>query len=329
MLGSSLSYHEFMGESKGLSRRDFLKLSGSVLGGLAMSPYLPAIEAVTGEKKDFIGEKIKIGKMELTPIITEHDKETWQKDGKEIIKELEKYPTIIPEYFPADYEPHLQENPLIDYAIDYLSEYGELNYLFEEIAKFSLQRNKEILVVDPAYSEAFVKLRATRNWWMPVLGAVAATPFAAQAAEHTKNYDNTSVGKTIKSIAKLAYSYGAAVGGVGFGTFLMAGDKDPMGIELDIRHVFIAESLSQIGTSDNSPEQAAIIYPAGHWFGEPQHGTKGILHYLEDPEDRKRQFDRYNRKLSERLAYNDFYRLRSYSPNGSDWVEKPDIVLEK
>ncbi|GAB4027130.1 MAG: hypothetical protein Fur0011_4470 [Candidatus Microgenomates bacterium] len=293
---------------------------------------MPAIEAVTGEKKDFVGEKVRIGKMELTPIITEHDRDTWEKDGKEIIKELEKYSTIIPEYFPADYEPHLQENPLIDYAIDHLSEYGEygdFNYLFVEIAKFSLHKNKEIMVVDPAYSEAFVKLRATRNWWMPVLGAVAASPFAALAAEHTKNFDSTGVGKTIKSIAKLAYSYGAAVNGVGFGTFLMVSAKDPMGIELDIRHVFIAESLSQIGVSDNSPDQAAIIYPTGHWFGEPKHGTKGILHYLNDPEDRKRQFDKYNSKFSERLAYNDFYRLRSYSPNGTEWVKKPDIVLEK
>ncbi len=323
-----------MSEHSRVTRRDFLKLSGLVLGSLAFSPYIPnypnsKIDVVTGENMDFIGEKIKIGKMELTPIITEHDKDTWEKDGRQIIKELEKYQTIIPEYFPADYEPHLQENPLIDFAIDHITEYEDLNYLFEEIAKYSLHKNKDILVVDPAYSEAFVKLRATRNWWMPVLGAVASIPFVAQAVDHTKNFDNSSVGKSIKSVAKIAYSYGAAVGGVGSGAFLMTGDKDPMGIELDIRHVFIAESLSQIGLSDNSPEQAAIIYPPGHWYGEPERGTKGILHYLNDSEARKRQFDRYNSKFSERLAYNDFYRLRSYSSNGTLWVERPDITLEK
>lgn len=322
-----LRYNEDMGDK--LSRRDFLKLAGAALGGLALNPYLPKIDEPLPEKK-FVGETIRVGNLELTPIITEHDKKTWEKDGDEILHTLENYPLVIPEYFPPDYEPNLKDNPIIDLAIDKATNYDSLNFAFTKIEEYAQKSDKIVCVVDPAYSDAFVKLRASKNWWMPLLGAISASPFAVQASEHIKKFNKSTPLKTVVSAVKTVSTSAMAISGVAAGTFFMGGDKDPMGVELDIRHVFIAESLVQLGEEVLQPTKTALIYPKGHWNGEQKEGmayTKGILFYLQNPEEREKQFKKYCDQFSGKQTWEDFFKIRRYTPTQDGWKQEEATTL--
>jgi len=110
----------------------------------------------------------------------------------------------------------------------------------------------------------------------------------------------------------------------------MGADKDPMSIELDIRHTFIAESLVQLGNQIPSPTQAAIIYPKGHWYGEQKESTaptKGILYYLQHPDDRIKQFNQYNEMFSGEPTWEDFFKIRNYMPTKNGWQQQAIIEL--
>ena len=295
-----------------LSRRDFLKLGGLVLGGMVGGPIVRSLD-----KALETSENITVGNLELTPIITEHNKKTWQENGSDILNRLKEFKIVIPEYFPPDYEHSMKNNQLLDKAIN-LTNYDDSNYLFTEISNYLLRQSKQVLVVDPAYSEAFVKLRLSRNWWMPILGGFATSiPFLTKKDSKTGeiNIKKTLVAATVGLVA---------------GTYTAGCDHDPTGIELDIRHVFIAESLTQIGKGLVTPTKAALIYPGGHWKGEIKQSmqwTNGILFYLQNPKERQEKFNKYCETFANKKKWQDFYKIRRYTSDNNKWEKQTEIEL--
>lgn len=110
-----------------VSRRDFLKIGALSLGSLAFNPNrLQVPNAV--DTRDIVGEKVVLGNLNVTPIITEHNRQAWVENGEQILEALRGFPTVIPEYFPPDYELHLTDDPLVVSGIDRFSKYKELNF---------------------------------------------------------------------------------------------------------------------------------------------------------------------------------------------------------
>lgn len=275
------------------------------------------------------GKELRLGNLFLTPIITEHDEETWSINGDEILSLISEFPVIIPEYFPPDYEAGISDSPLVDFAIDNLSQYNRLNSAFDYIEEFVRNSNKEIWVVDPAYSEAFVKMRLLRNSWMPVLGTTLSSPFAFKAVESVKKIDSSKPIKAIENILEALFSGSVALAGMGSTVLAYPSDITPMGFEQDLRHTFIAEGLEQLGNISSKPTKAATIYPSGHWYGvsDKMPQTKGILYYLENPDQRRLKFEYYCEKFNDRLAWEDFFQVRNYQVQNNKWIQKSGFKL--
>ncbi len=276
------------------------------------------------EKKDDHFEVIRknIGNLNTTVLLTEHDDSATILNFRKIVPYLNiKKQIIIPEYFPPDYLPAIENSsPFIKKRLEHT--YKGVNTLFDTIENYLvLEDGVDIRVIDPAYSNASVLLRLENNW-----------PFAADTllidallAEDIVNRQKNSDVKKDKFKHHKSFMEGAAIAlNTTFGAVLTQGSK--YGTETTLRRVFIARALKQLGSQVNPDTNATLIYPPGHWHGDAFGDDLGIKHFLQDDKLLDAFFNEFSRFKNAR-HYQDLFHTRRYISQYGSWNKLPGFEI--
>ncbi len=312
---SSLS----LGTMSRFSRRDFLKLGGAGLASLAFSKYISPESPPPPVELHY-----RCYNLNLNVVLTEHNQEAADANFETIKPILDRHNLIIPEYFPPDYQPHLDNDPILGPIIK--SRYNGLNTLFDYIERYLKPRSgTEIRVVDPAYSSAAAWVRFRDN--SPFLATTLAID-----AKIAKNFYDRTTGKTTLSkseiIDRSTQEIFAGLLSTITGGYITFDDK--WGTENDMRRVLIATALCQLGKTSRPGSTAAIIYPEAHWngqkfdnptsefIGNQHHQELGIFDYLENDTLREERFSEYSRLRKSRL-FAPLFNTRHYVSKNNSW----------
>lgn len=308
------------------TRRDFLKLSGLAIASLALKPKLSEeppkkqfgketqeIETHKGYQK----ETLQIGNLSLTAILVEHGEKDWRSHGQEILNELKPFSLVIPEYFPPEYI-HLEENPLMKPGLSF---YQKQNVLFDHIANYALINNKEIRVLDPAYSLLGIAFA------YGVSGSKSKREPSPPEIKPTKN-EGQPKDKSLN--LKKLLRWGIATGALAGGTTRLAFDKNMF--EQDLRRVLVAQALIQLGETLPPETRALIIYPPAHWYGRTKEtpgwdSATGIKEYLTNNDRRKFALSLY-RGLKNKKTFGPLFATRHYRSKNSRWEKLPGFIIE-
>ncbi len=311
-------------------RRNFLQLLALSAATLAAtnSPIKPDYidQNFSGRKTDseipkpeFI--EYPLGNLDLTVILTEHTLAASIKNYASITDELDKHNLIIPEYFPPDYEPEIDELPLLRENIK--NNYRDKNALFDHIEYYLAKREDdlEVRVLDPAYSGSAVLLRLENNWPFAFNTAILDASLIEGVINRHKNVnsnDNFALEKDFMSLF-----------GGGLATLIgaMITQSSTYGTETDLRRVFIAQGLKQFGKMVRPGTKAALIYPSGHWNGDYHNGGIGIKHFLENDILRETFYKEFERFRDARY-YKDLYQTRSFTLKNHSWIQNPGFELQ-
>jgi len=302
-----------------LTRRDFLKLSGLGLAGL-LTPK-KVVEALT-PKLEWLRDEVKVGNIQLTPIICEHKEDPWQEVKNEVLNKLNEFDHMICEYLPAEYLG--KSNPgLLRFAV---RAYDDDNKAFADIQNTMKDSDKSIIVLDPAYSMDGVELRVQDNLHRAVLGTAVAESAIGGAYSILKRKITNETTKVLASA--VATNLGAIyvpMRGIGY---VLGGNQEE---EIDFRHVYVARGLLKLGEMAQENTKMAIVYPPAHWDGNMEVGQddrrrRGISYYLTHPDDLSEMILQYETKFPE-TEYSDLYRMREYGSNNGEWEKKMDISV--
>lgn len=305
------------------SRRDFLKVSGAVLGA-AVAPR--GLEKLGNTEID-VSQEVKVGNLLLTPIITEHTERDWEEHGKEILAKLDQFQIVIPEYFPPEYK-HLADNPVME-----VSGYEQQNKLFEHLADNLLYRDKDVWVVDPAYSEAAVAFRPLANTPAIVaevgganllveVGAVAALAHTLPKSYKEEGLSREEIQEKEEQRLKsepfmkgkrLARAIVTPI------TLMHSSTIEHSPIEADFRELFVAESLTILGRRAEVGTRAAIVYPQAHW-------TK-IREYLKDDKMREETLKKYI-AIKKIPIYTPMFETRHYKAENNHWTKLQGFSID-
>lgn len=134
--------------------------------------YNDRVKRVTGFSiEPHTPQEIQVGNLLVTPILTEHDQGTFLRNGSKIVQQLDPFDIVIPEYLPPEFEKNIRNDPALIAGM-IATNYEEQNYLFYRLQEYLEKHNKNIWVVDPAYSRTAADFRVQENW--PYVAATAA-----------------------------------------------------------------------------------------------------------------------------------------------------------
>ncbi len=282
------------------------------------------------DENTFLEPPLRIGKLNLHPLNIEHDDEAWEQHGEWLQSVVRAFDIIIPEYYPPEYQ-HLADHDSLIYRFA-MQRYVADNRLFMKLAEKLIEQNKELWVVDPAYDEAMIKLRAA----ITVSVGVANAPLAYKAANSAFTKRKLPEGE-IEDISKTAVTRRELLRLLGWaGIFILvheiAGSLEGFvdskklgpttslsnGIERDFRRVLIAEAITQI--AENLPElqDMLIIYPRAH--------LERIKFYLENEKIRQEHLQIYS-SLSSVSHFESLFYYRHYPDSRIDDGEKIPLRL--
>lgn len=300
-------------EDNKLSRRSFLKAAVLAAG----VPFLtkepkdtPEVEIVGG---------LQIGNLSLTALLTEHREEDWNKNRDLITEKLQPFNVVIPEYFPPEYE--RLGSGLFSRG---MRMYEDENKFFNHLSNYCLQQDKEIRVLDPAYNEAAIALRAISNikvtgpLSLGVNGTVelAIRLFVGQISKKTGTPPKEIFPPAAKGILYALTT--------GFMHFQSMGYS--IKLERDLRRVFIATAIVKLGEILPENSSAAIIYPPGHWYGE--NNEPGIINYLQNETLREQTFSQYESIYGKILPLKSLFRTRYYKPEEGKWIKQGGFSIK-
>lgn len=311
-----------------IPRRSFLQALGIVVAS-AVATKLPLntleldVQPTTPERDlHFEVLNSQIGNLNTTVLLTEHDDQATKLNFRKIVPFLNaKNQIIIPEYFPPDYLPSIeQSSPFIRNRLE--STYKGVNTLFNAIEKYLvLENNVDVRVLDPAYSNASIYLRLENNWPF----AVDTLLIDSLLAEDLINRQRTISTKNDKFRNHKSIMEGAAIGlNTLFGAMFTQGSN--YGTETMLRRVFIAKALKQLGSQVEPGTNATLIYPPDHWHGDMLTENLGIKHFLEDDNLLNTFFEEFSRFRKAR-NYQDLYHTRRYVSKYGGWDKLPGFEL--
>lgn len=231
---------------------------------------------------------LQVGNLQLYTLPIEHHLDSWNASWEQVIDGIKAFPLIVPEYFPPEYR-HLRysSNPAISLAV---SSYNDSNYLFDRVAEWCLEENKEVWVLDPAYDETAIALRSA-GWFTALAhGANAGlNPLLSRR-------------QFLKGILVLAAGLSPATEVV---------------LEESFRRTVVSENIRHLGQQVPQDTNALLIYPPAHW--------SSIKDRIIDPES-NRLFGFY-KNFKDNPAFKNLFLARNYVPSGNKWEQKQVVAL--
>jgi len=302
-----------------ISRRDFLKLGGAMLGAMALPEGVWAL----GEKPPWLREEITVGNLKLTPIVVEHDRDEWELVGGEVSEILVKHDFIINEYIFNEYKNEVADSSDLTKAV--VNFFDQENLAFLKIEELAMQNNIPIVSADPAHSLDTAKMLTVNALQGPGVTA-AVIKFVADDVVRNSNEKLIEVGKKdgrrMEALKLLATNAAPIVAAAKMAII-------SVGEETDLRRVVVAKGLKLLSETVDPGTHAAIVYPPGHWDGQldgPEITKNGIKYYLDNPEEREARFNEYISRFSPE-DYPHFYKIRGYSAKNGEWEKTMEMSI--
>jgi len=229
-----------------------------------------------------VAETVKIGKLEIQPLTTKGDQESWEQNRDEVTYAVNQFGLVIPEYFPPEYL-HLKSvgYPVLSGIIDVYDQVW--TPLYRQVAEVCQKSQKDVLVLDPAHDLSFAYFRGL----LKMAPFVAVSAIATVASAHNLHEDL----KTQKSSRRSFLKFLGTSGMIGFmglngglASSLLGMKVSLIGNEDEFRDSMVAEHLIQLGESTNSFE-ALLIYDPIHW--------KNIQGFVSDEGARRASLRKY------------------------------------
>ncbi|SRR5258708_2504291 len=314
-------------DTQGMSRRKFGKLFIGSIAAILATPTIGRAnisgefqnettiqkQPETDKKIDpmTILPEVKVGNLVLTPIQIEHTENDWQHHGEKLKEVLSGFSTIIPEYFPYEYDNLTQRNIITSIPLSLV--YNKANALFDHLGENLLANNKELWIVDPSYSMASIAFRLLTNTPMVVTGITISTAMVDFAVnkvfpvEEKVDEKDRKFQLTMRKTGKRLLNGMINTGQISIGGILEKTEEQEM------RHALIAEGLNTLGKTVAPETRAAIIYPSAHW--------QEISKLLEDETTRKEKVEHYRKIMSKTPLLTDLFEIRHYKASEGKWTQ--------
>lgn len=222
-----------------------------------------------------------VGNINLYTFTTGHDLWSWETSGRALAGAIARFPLIIPEYYPPEYEALKNRGyPVVSGWVEYFD--LKNNYLFHEVARICQEQKKDVWVVDPAYSEAYIifsafLLHAPTSATLAFLGRKLGQDFLKQFGERRVSRRGFLRGG---AAAVALYSAGSTVVGAAIGPNKVLGPSIILGNwENEFRDSQSAEHIVDLGKFLPAPTDALMIGPEKH--------RRRVEKFLDDEAERR------------------------------------------
>jgi hypothetical protein len=264
------------------------------------------LSSTDGFRVPYVDGPHRIRNLTLDTLATNHENADWKRHSGMIQASVGKYSTIIPEYFPPEYDSSAQNSQPFYFT-------PSINYVFDEVARQLMRERKDVWVVDPAYCPEFLWLRAAAN--APESAALATGFYSIWNSGQSRSE------RSRRAFLRTIASIGVSVA-LGVTVDVSKGGIAGAGLQEDFRRVCVAEGYHRLAGHFAEPVNALTIYPPSHW--------ERIKYYLLNHEVRRERLKIYS-QLREIPELDKLFMIRHYTSqdtaDGLQWKLADKVPL--
>src|SRR5258708_3579851 len=260
-------------------------------------------------------ESLKLGNLNITAIIAEHQEERWSEQEAKYREVISKVDVVIPEYFTPEWADQRKDPLLVEYV-----HINDIYCYFSKVEKMVGDDSKRVLVLDPAHDQNFalINLFYAGELGAGTVGAMTAEKLLNRARNKTNQESMSS-----KNLSRRTFLKGLAVGSLGlflggaldFGSYMYESfTKNPSIIpnEAVFRRDIVSRGISQFEEQQKEPINVAVIYPETHW--------RQIKDFFNNPISQV-LFKAYSSLKTNPGLKESFFTGREYKWNGKEFVK--------